>query len=341
VKDRSRVHLHIGTSEVIARVVLYNAAVVKAGEKVFAQLRLEQPVISMSGDRFVLRRLSPVETIGGGTVLDPLPVKRKKKDGIEDLTFFESGSLREKLSFKIKGMGSQGMTVNLVEGWIDEQRDEIKESLEELRKEGIVMLIDDTLMHRDVFNARRKGFTEILRKFHKANPLKPGMPKEEVRRALRMDNRMFMSFASRVPEIVAGGDVVRMKDFSIALSGVDEEATKKIYDMIEKGQFKPLFKEEIAASLSKDAKSVGDILKILMKEGKIVRINDSIYLTSENTDVLQKKVKEFFSKKPEMTVAEFRDLLDTSRKFALPYLEYLDAAKVTIRVGEVRKLLKK
>jgi selenocysteine-specific elongation factor len=86
---------------------------------------------------------------------------------------------------------------------------------------------------------------------------------------------------------------------------------------------------------------VGDILKILVKEGKIVRINDSIYLTSENTDVLQEKVKEFFSRKPEMTVAEFRDLLDTSRKFALPYLEYLDAAKVTIRVGEVRKLLKK
>ncbi|MGE5894989.1 MAG: selenocysteine-specific translation elongation factor [bacterium] len=341
VKSRSQVHLHIGTSEVIARVILYNAASISEGEKAYCQLRLQDKIIVMAGDRFVIRRLSPVETIGGGIVLDSVPSRRRKKDSIDDLVVFDTKPLKEKLSAKLRSMGSQGMTVNSLEGWIDEQRDAIRESMETLKREGVVLLIDTTLFHREVFTGLQQSLTGILRKFHRENPLKPGMPKEEVRRKLRMENRMFMSFLSRIPDIVASGEDVRLKDFTITMSGVDEAAKGKIYDMIHRNLFKPPSKEEVAKALSKDVKEIGDILKILVKEGKAVRINDSIYLSKENADKLLDRLKEFFSKKQEMTVAEFRDFLDTTRKYALPYLEYLDTAKITIRVGEGRKLLKK
>lgn len=341
VKDRSSVHLHIGTSEVIARAILYDAPVLKAGERAYCQLRLKDPVVAMGGDRFVIRRLSPVETIGGGTVLDPGPGKRRKKDGIDDLRAYDSGTLREKLSFKIKGMGPQGMTANLVEGWIDEQRDAIKQGLDELKKDGTIMLIDDTLIHRDVFAGKQKQMIEKLRAYHKQNPLKAGMPKEELRHMLRMSNRMFMSFVSRVPDVVSGEDAVHMKDFRIAMSGGDEETTKKIETMIEKGIFKPPVKDELVAALGTNPKQIADMLKILVKEGRIVRINDSVYLSKKNAETMIGKVRDFFNGHEEMTVAEFRDILDTSRKYALPFLEYLDTQKVTLRVGEKRKLLKR
>lgn len=341
VKDRSSVHLHIGTSEVIARVILYDAPVLKAEGGAYCQLRLKDPVVAMAGDRFVIRRLSPVETIGGGTVLDPGPGKRRKKDGIDDLRAYDSGTLRERLSFKIKGMGPQGMTPNLVEGWIDEQRDAIKQGLDNLKKDGTIMLIDDILIHRDVFAGKQKQMIEKLRAYHKQYPLKAGMPKEELRHVLRMSNRMFMSFVSRVPDVVSGEDAVHMKDFRIAMSGGDEETTKKIETMIEKGVFKPPLKDELVMSLGTNPKQTADILKILVKEGKIVRINDSVYLSKKNAETMIDKVRDFFSGHEEMTVAEFRDILDTSRKYALPFLEYLDTQKVTLRVGEKRKLMKR
>ncbi|MEE9524172.1 MAG: selenocysteine-specific translation elongation factor, partial [Thermodesulfovibrionales bacterium] len=223
IKNRSQVHLHIGTSETVARVILYDSDVIKKGDKVFCQLRLQYPVIAMSGDRFVIRRLSPVETIGGGVALDPHPFKRRKKDGIEDLKVYGEGALKEILSTKIKKMGARGMTGKLIEGWIDEQRDEIRKSLDALKKEGKVNLFDNAIIHSDVFAEMGEKIVEILKKYHKEKPLETGMPKEVLRSRLRMENKMFMSLVSRVKGIGMNGDVVHLKEFKVELSGADEK----------------------------------------------------------------------------------------------------------------------
>jgi selenocysteine-specific elongation factor len=341
IKNRSQVHLHIGTSETVARVILYDSDVLKKGDKVFCQLRLQYPVIAMSGDRFVIRRLSPVETIGGGIALDPHPFKRRKKDGIADLEVYGEGALKEILSMKIKKMGARGMTEKLIEGWIDEQRDEIRKSLDALKKESKVNLFDNAIIHSEVFAEMGEKIKGVLKKYHKEKPLETGMPKEVLRSKLRMENKIFMSLVSRVKGIGMSGDNVQLQDFKVELSGADEETKAKILDMIRKGMYKPPFKEEVAKELSKSTKEIGDILKILSAENKLARINDSVYLERDLADKLVLKVKAFFDAKEEMTVGEFRDILDTSRKYALPYLEYLDSMKITIRVGEVRKLVKR
>jgi selenocysteine-specific elongation factor len=341
IKNRSQIHLHIGTSETVARIILYDSDTIKKGEKAFCQLRLQYPVIAMSCDRFVIRRLSPVETIGGGIALDPHPFKRRKKDGIEDLKIYAQGTLKDMLSTKINKMGTKGMTVKQIEGWIDEQKDEIKKCLDSLKKEGKVNLFDSTLIHSEVFAQMGEKIKEVLRRHHKEKPLEAGMPKEVLRSKLRMDNKIFMSVMSRIQDVELSGDMVHMKDFKVELSGADEKTKTKILDYIIKGVYKPPFKDEIAKELSKSPKEVSDILKILSKEKKLARINDSVYLDRGLADKLIVKVRAFFDTKEEMTVGEFRDILDTSRKYALPYLEYLDSMKVTIRVGEVRKLVKR
>ncbi|GBE32774.1 selenocysteine-specific elongation factor [bacterium BMS3Bbin05] len=341
VKNRSQAHLHIGTSESVARIILYDSDAIKGGQKGFCQLRLEFPVTAMSGDRFVIRRLSPVKTIGGGAVLDPHPYRRRKKDGVDDLRVYDQGSVKDKISVKIRKTGAKGMALKLIEGWIDEQKDEINRCIEELKKEGRIILFDNVLLHSDTFNVLGDKILGMLSKYHKENPLEAGMPKEVLRRRLRMENRMFMAVISRIRGAVMTGDLVHLEGFKVALSGADEETKERIVDMLRKGGFRPPFKEEIAKELSRSPREIGDILKILSKEGHVERINDSVYLIRELVDPLLSKVRGFFARKGEMTVAEFRDLLDTSRKYALPFLEYLDTNKVTIRVGEVRKMVKK
>ena len=112
--------------------------------------------------------------------------------------------------------------------------------------------------------------------------------------------------------------------------------------LLEKGGFQPPTKEELSAALNVDQKRLTDMLGLLSKENKVVRINESLYLAAGSYENMISRVRTFFEKKPDMTVAEFRDILNTSRKYALPFLEYLDSHKITIRTGDVRKsLLKK
>ena len=136
-------------------------------------------------------------------------------------------------------------------------------------------------------------------------------------------------------------EVIRLKTFSTVLSQVEETLKTKLLDLLQKNEFQPPSKEELSQSLKLDQKHLSDILKLMVKEGSLVRISDSMYLTSSAYNKMIEALKNFFSKKPEMTVAEFRDILTTTRKYALPILEYLDSNKITLRVGDVRKLLLK
>ncbi|UCG79163.1 MAG: selenocysteine-specific translation elongation factor [Nitrospirota bacterium] len=337
VKSRSQVHLHVGTAETVARIIIYEKDIIRAGDKAFCQFRLQYPVIAMSGDRFVIRRLSPVETIGGGAVLDPSPVKRKRKDGVSDLAVYSDGMLGEKLGEKIRQRGASGMTKELMEGWIDAQQDDIKKEIEVLKKNGAVILLDNVYVHKDLFNVMGDKIDNILEKYHKEKPLEAGMPKEVLRGRLRMDNRMFMSLISRISQVEISGDLVRKKGFEVAMSGADERTKEDILKMLENGGFKPPMKDDLVKELYKKPKEVSDILKLLASEGKAVRVNDSVYLSESYATELIKRVKDFFGSKDEMTVSELRDILGTSRKYALPFLEYLDTSKVTIRAGDVRK----
>ncbi|MEW6002132.1 MAG: selenocysteine-specific translation elongation factor [Nitrospirota bacterium] len=341
LKNKSLVHLHLGTSENIARVILYGRDELKAGESCYCQFRLREPVISMSGDRYIIRKFSPVETIGGGEVLDPSSYRRKSKEGIDDLRIFETGTSSEKIEMKVKKTGLHGISLSSIEGWINAEIPSIKDSIKTLKEKGILMQFEDILLHASAFNAFREAVMNIMSDFHKKNPLKPGMLKEELRISLNIEPRLFSNLIGSLKDIVVEKEMVRLAAFSAALSQADETLKIRILEILEKGKFQPSFKEELSISLKLDMKQLSDILKLMAKEGSLVRINDSMYLTSAVYREMIGKLKEFFSRKSEMTVAEFRDILNTTRKYALPLLEYLDSNRITLRVEDVRKLLLK
>jgi selenocysteine-specific elongation factor len=341
LKTKSLVHLHLATSESIARIILYGCSELKAGESGYCQFRLQEPVIAMSDDRYIIRRFSPIETIGGGTILDPLSQKRSLKEGTEDLKIFETKSLSEKIAQKIKKTGIYGMKILVVEGWIKAEVPSIQKAIRSLQEKDIIKRFEDVLVHASAFDSFRESVQNIMLDFHKKNPLKAGMTKEELRTHFNIEPRFFSNLITSVKDVVIDREFVRLSTFSVALSQVDEAVKIKIITLLEKKGFQPPSREELLKSLKINEKNLVDILKLMVKEGSLVRISESIYITSSLYNKMIENLKAFFNKKPEMTVAEFRDILNTSRKYALPFLEYLDSNTVTLRVGEIRKLLLK
>ncbi|MEK7332096.1 MAG: selenocysteine-specific translation elongation factor [Nitrospirota bacterium] len=341
LKNKSLVHFHSGTAEVIARIILYNRDELKPGEGCFCQLRLQGPVISMSGDRYIIRRFSPVETIGGGEILDAYPSRRKKTEGLGDLEVFEKGALDEKIAMKIKKAGIYGMPVSLIEGWINADIPAIKDAIRSLKEKTTVVQFEDILIHGSAVNSIKEGINKILIPFHKQNPLKTGMPKEEVRVQLKAEQKIFNSLISSMKDVVIDKDLLRSASFKATLSEVDKGIETKIITMLEQAGFQPPLKDELLTALKMQPKQLDDILKLMTKQGKLVRINETIYITKIVYDKMLAMLKDFYNKKKEMTVAEFRDVLGTSRKYALPFLEYLDTQRITMRVGDVRKFLVK
>lgn len=341
LKNKSLVHFHSGTAEVVARIILYDRDELKQGEGCFCQLRLQGPVISMSGDRYIIRRFSPVETIGGGEILDAYPSRRKKSEGLGDLEVFEKGALDEKIAMKIKKAGVHGIPVSLIEGWINADIPAIKDAIRSLKEKTTVVQFEDILIHGSAVNSIKEGINKILIPFHKQNPLKTGMPKEEVRVQLKAEQKIFNSLISSMKDVVIDKDLLRSASFKATLSEVDKGIETKIISMLEQAGFQPPLKEELLTALKMQPKQLDDILKLMTKEGKLVRINETIYITKIVYDKMLAMLKDFYNKKKEMTVAEFRDVLGTSRKYALPFLEYLDTQRITMRVGDVRKFLVK
>lgn len=340
LKNKSLVHLHLTTSETIARIILYTREDLKSGESCYCQLRLDEPVVAFSGDRYIIRRFSPVVTIGGGTVLDPSPQRRRRKEGLEDLEVIERGTLSEKIAVKVKKSGPKGLEASFIAGWIKAEFPSIDEALKFLKEQRTLIQLNETLLHSDVYNGLSKRIKEILDDFHKKNPLSPGMLKEELRAHLKVSHELWNSLISSLNEVRVDKDIVRLKDFKVESSAASE-ISGKITDLLQKAGFQPPTKEELSGTLSMQQKEMGDMLKLMSKEGSLVRINDSMFITSSVHKEMLSLLRSFFSKKKEMTVAEFRDILGTTRKYALPFLEYLDSNNITLRVGDVRKFLLK
>lgn len=341
LKSKSLVHFHLGTSETIARIILYERNEMRGGEQCYCQFRLRDPVISMSGDRYIIRRFSPVETIGGGAVLDPLSRRRSKKEGIEDLKIFDSGSLPEKIAMKIQKAGIHGIRAPFIEGWINEELPVIRKTLEKLKKDGRLRQFETICIHEDSFSIFQKAVQKILDSFHKKNPLKTGIFKEELRARFHIEPKLFGNLMQALENVAIEKESVRLKTFNVAFSKGDETKKTEILTLLDQRGFQPPLKEELQKALDIDQKNLSDMLGLMVKEGSLIRIHETIYITSALYEKMIGKLRGFYKKKPDMTVAEFRDILSTSRKYALPYLEYLDSKKVTLRVGDVRKLLLK
>ncbi|MBF0472168.1 MAG: selenocysteine-specific translation elongation factor [Nitrospirae bacterium] len=340
LKNRGTIHLHIGSSEVIARVILYDKPLLNSEESAFCQLRLSSPIVALSGERFIMRRISPLQTIGGGVVLDPFPIRRKKSKGLDDLNIYLKGELHSLLHEKIKTYGLIGMDIDEIKIFINQDIKAIDNAIEKLIKNGLILMIDTKIFDKVILSTLYKDIESKLKEFHKKYPLKEGIPKEALKSLFQnVEREIFFKILSLNKEILIEKESVRLAGARGIVSVQDQEKTAKTLELLKKAGFNPPTKKEIADLIALKENQVWDILKFLASQGSVVRINDSIYLDKGGFDEMMVKIKEFSKGKKDISVAEFRDLIGTTRKYALPFLEYLDTNKITLRIGDGRKIL--
>lgn len=342
LRSRSLVHFHSGTSELVARVVIYEEKDLKPGGRSYCQFRFKSPIAVMAGDRYIIRRFSPLMTIGGGEILDTSPRRRKRAEGYDDLAVFEEGTLQDKIHMKVRNSGLGGILQTELEGWINAELHEIGGAAEALVDEGSLIRCHNRLVDKGVFDTFSQKVISTLAEYHTRNPLRQGMSREAVRAIFKgLDQRMFEELLSSVYDVVSDKEMLRLATFNVSFDDDMVRLEEQIRRSLTEASFQPPTKDELGKKLSIKLKELDELLKIMVSKELLVRINDSLYLTAETYENMMSRLRKFFQEKGEMSVGEFRDILGTSRKYALPFLEYLDSNRITLRVGDVRKFLLK
>jgi selenocysteine-specific elongation factor len=345
LKSRDRIRVHAGTSEIMARALLLDRAELQPGERAFARFRLEAPLVAVPGDRFVVRSYSPMVTIGGGTLLDvdPPRFKRKAPALVAHLTLLERGSPAEVVEEHVRHAGAAGARVGPLAARVPFGPERLRELLGRLEAERRVLAIErDWYLHPDS-DARLRALTvAALEQFHRTNPLRPGMSREELRgRAGGAEERVFAHLLSALDTqgiVKVERDKVRLASHEVRLSPEQQRAVARIEEEYLKAAAAPPSPEESLARAGLSGDEEHELFQLLVAERKLVRVKESLYFHATALDTIQDKVVALLRDRKEIGPGDIKDLLGISRKYAIPLLEYLDARRVTARVGEKRVL---
>ncbi len=340
VKDpgKSSVKVHIGTTEVLAEM-----NVRKLDETVVARVRLKEPVVASFNDRFIIRSISPSLTVAGGRVLNPSPSRRFSEEIIIDLLSDER--VRQVIGI-IKDAGVRGISKADLAGVFAENLSSLDKVMGELLSSSRVVRFDpnsDLYVLDEYLKSLKTLMTEKLTEYHRSNPSAPGMSREHLRSMLKGSLHPKL-FHKALVDLAKKGDVeeigpdLKIKGFEPALGDALGHMGEKVYQALAKKAFEPPRVVEITEILGITRKQMDEILKFLTRQGRLIKINDDLYLNDELISELKGKVKRFIEEHGSMAPSDMKQIVDVSRKFAIPYLEYLDRVHFTVRVGDVRKL---
>ena len=343
VTNHERLHLYTGTSEILCRAVLLDKEEIGPGESGLVQLRLEEEIALKRGDRFVVRFYSPMETIGGGVVLEPNPVRKKRFDekAIEELKKKESGSLADVMELHIKQHADKMITMAELAKIMAHSVDELQEYLEELKEEGIVhvfaMKKDVYLWHRDSEYALRQKIQEALEAYHKRYPYRYGMKKAEIHNTYLKKVKPIV-FDAYIEQLVAQNQIGRkdeylhLAEFEVSKDAMFLKTEKTLVDAFEKAGFDFVrFSEIDLGTIPRE--TAEDVLLLLVDEERVVRINEEMFTMKYLMDEAEEKIRKHLENEDVITIAQVRDMFSTSRKSAKPILEYMDSIKVTKKTG--------
>ena len=349
LKNRARVHFHQGTAEAIAEVILLNdGGELKGGGSAFAQLRLDKPLLLLPGDRFILRRYSPVVTIGGGAVLDARAPRHKRKDAAVApfLGVLEHGTREEFLRALVEA-APRGLTLPEIvarTGWIEAETRATADKLAAAKRATILGGAPVVVAPVQAVTACAGAIRKAVETFHRANPLLPGIPKQELRaRAGRARVEMFEAalndlVAARA--LVVTGDLVGQAGREIALSAEESRAKELIEREFEiAGLTVPDF-ASVLAKLPVDAARAQKILQILLREKVLVKISGDLVFHRNTLQRLREMLAKYRKERgARLPITAFKELTGITRKYAIPLLEHLDREQVTRRAGDERVIL--
>ncbi len=346
LKNRARAHFHQGTAETIAEVILLDRAELAPGESAFAQLRLDHPLLVLPGDRFILRQFSPVVTIGGGVVLDSRASRHRQRDQhvVPYLATLERGD-REEILAAMAGAAPEGLDLAQIvsrSGWLES---EVRETAAKLAQAGTLRILGQ----QSLVVTSAAGLAECvgrmraeIEKFHSANPLVEGIPKEDLRARAAADARpeVFRAALDALASsggIVLSGDIVKRAGREIALLPEEARAKEQIEQAFSTAGLTVPSLKEVLAKLPVEARRAQKLLQILLREQVLVKVSEDLVFHRAAMARLRELLADYKKKRGErLPIAAFKELTGISRKYAIPLLEHLDRERVTRRVGDER-----
>ena len=345
LKVRDRVRFHVGTQEVMARVLLVDRAEVTPGEVTYGRFRLEAPVTTLPGDRYVIRSYSPIITIGGGTVLDVVPPRFKRKGGAlgEHLRLLESAPPAQVVEEHLRQAGPAGLRAADLRARVPFGAERLRELLDELQRTQAVTAVDrEWYVHREASDRLRSQTLGLLEDFHAQFPLRSGISREELRS--RAGHAQEKVFAQLLAALEADGlvkserDQVRLAAHAIRLSPEQQRVVDGLDTEFRRSAAAPPAPEEALGRFGVKGTERHELFQILVADGRLLRVKESLFFHAAALQEIRDKVVAHLREKKEIGPADVKDLLGVSRKYAIPLMEYFDSKGITVRQGERRVL---
>jgi selenocysteine-specific elongation factor len=349
LKHRERVHFHASTAETIAEIFLYGATELAPGQTAFAHLLLQDEMVLVTGERFIVRQFSPATTIGGGVVLDPLARRPLSRDTgrVKFLETLRDGACNEVLAAMVERapMGLRYEEIAAHTGW---RETEIHETIKQLSSSKVVKSIGDErplLIGGAIFENTRTAISEKIERFQRENPLMPGITREELRSSIgrRIKPEVFRAALGELiaqKKLEVQGEIVKLAGSGITLQPDEEAAKGKIEATFRAGGLAVPALKDVLAGLSVEPKRAEKLLHILLREKSLIRVSPELIFHQAALAHLKERLSAYKKSKGErISVPAFKDLTGITRKYAIPLLEYLDRERVTRRAGDERVIL--
>ena len=346
---RKRVRFHVGTAEVMGYAVLLGQDVLEPGASAFAQVHLERPTFALPGDRFIIRQYSPMMTLGGGEIVDAQPGRHRRADAAvpESLRTFQASSLDARVASLVDAAGTRGMDTEQLVSRLGVTSGQIASALTRLAGSETVRLVQDApavAVSRAVFAAAADAVASAVADFHAAEPLAKGIAREELRgRALRGASplvfRAVLDHLAASNQLTVEHDIVRAHQRTVTLGGEEARIRTLLEERYRAAGLQAPATDEVFRELALERKRGRKILQLLLDEQVLVRVADDTFVDAAAIAALIENVRRLKQANPRLGVREFKELTGLSRKFAVPLLEYLDARRITRRVGEERVIL--
>jgi selenocysteine-specific elongation factor len=345
LKTRDRVRFHVGTSEIMARVLLLDRAEIEPGDRAYARYRLEGPLVALPGDRYVIRSYSPIVTIGGGTLLDVAPprFRRKAPQLLAHLKVLEGGSQEEVVEEHIIQAGASGTRAVDLRARTPFGPDRLRELLDQLREVRKIVAVDrEWFLHQEVHGALRRRILDFLGAFHAQHPLRGGISREELRvRVGGVEDRIFSQLLGSLEAeglVKAERDKVRLASYEVRLSSEQQALVERLESAFRTTGAAPPSPEEALGQLGLSGAEEHELFQLLVEDRRLVRVKESLFFHSQVLREIEERLVLFLKEKKTITPGDFKDLLGISRKYAIPLLEYFDSQRVTVRAGDHRVL---
>ncbi len=349
LKHRAPIRLHTGTAEVMGRVLLLDRDELKPGEEAYCQVRLERPLAVMAGDRYVLRSYSPVTTIAGGTIVHPHPGRHKRRQPqvIADLAALHRGTAAERVAVIARLAGLGGIAPAELPRLVSLPPKELDKLLAEMLSARSLVRIDKEsgrMLASQALQELTAAAGSLLKEFHRANPLKAGMSREEFKRRLlpRGQAKLF----AHLLRVMEGEGLLKVEKDLLRLPGhrvrlADDDVRLRAY--LEKayrqgGLTPPTFKE---AAAGQDQAAVREMIALLVSQGVLIKAKEGLYFHRDALTEAEAKLVAHLKEHQRIDAATFKEMTGLSRKFLIPLLEYFDSIHLTMRVGDERILRKR